>query len=347
MLRTGLLFVIAAAALIWVLRETYTVLMPTATALLLALGVWPLVSAIRDHVPRPLGWLGAIAGMVVVLAFLALFFAGIGYAGQRVYSLMQDIVPQLRERLGSLPFDVPDIPTELPEPGSGILSGGGQLASSALSVLGTTASMIGGLILILFLMLLMLTEADNWRAKIETLSQGERDRPDWLEIGRSVGSKFRAYFTTRLLVGVISGTLYTLFLLVFGVEYALLWGVLTVLLNFVPTIGSIISGVLPTIYVFVTRDIGTALLVGAGLLVIEQVMGNFVDPKLMGKRLAISPLVVLVTLVFWSLVWGVAGALLAVPLTVLAMVVMSHFDRFRPAALLLTDCEDLEALDDY
>ncbi|MEE4288189.1 MAG: AI-2E family transporter, partial [Erythrobacter sp.] len=229
----------------------------------------------------------------------------------------------------------------------GSFAGRDQLASGALSALGTTASMVAGLVLILFLMLLMLTEADNWRAKIDTLSRGEEGSPRWVAIGHSIGAKFRAYFTTRLLVGVISGALYTLFLLVAGVEYAVLWGLLTVLLNFVPTVGSIVSGLLPTAYVFLTRDLGTAALVGAGLLVIEQVMGNFVDPKLMGRRLAISPLVVLVTLVFWSLLWGLAGALLAVPLTVLAIVVMSHFDRFKPAALLLTDCEDLEALADY
>jgi AI-2 transport protein TqsA len=298
-------------------------------------------------VPRPLRWLGAVAGLAVVLAFLALFFAGIGYAGQRLYELAGGLVPQLRERLGSLPVDMPDMLADGPDPDSDLLARGGDLVSGALSALGTTASMAGGLVLILFLMLLMLTEADNWRAKIDALSQGEREAPRWVEIGRSVGSKFRAYFITRLLIGAISGLLYSGFLLLFGVEYAALWGLLTVLLNFIPTVGSIVSGILPTIYVFITRDIGTALLVGAGLLVIEQVMGNFVDPKLMGRRLAISPLVVLVSLVFWSLLWGVAGTLLAVPLTVLATVVMSQFDRFKPAALLLTDCEDLAALEDY
>ena len=339
--------ILAAAAIIWLLRETYAVLMPTAAALLLALGVWPLVAAIRDRVPRALGWLGAVAGLLVVLGILIAFFTGVGYAARRVYGLAQDVGPQLRERLANLPFQMPDILSDGPDRDASSLATSGDLASGALTVLNLTTSAVGSIVLILFLMLLMLTEAANWNAKIRSISNGHRDAERWLEIGLSVGGKFRAYFTTRLLVGVLSGLLYAGFLMVFGVEYVVLWGLLTVLLSFIPTIGSIISGILPTIYVFITRDIGTALIVGAGLLVIEQVMGNFIDPKLMGRRLAISSLVILVALVFWSLLWGLAGALLAVPLTVLATVVMAHFDRFKPAALLLTDCDDLDGLEDY
>jgi AI-2 transport protein TqsA len=148
-------------------------------------------------------------------------------------------------------------------------------------------------------------------------------------------------------IGLITAVLYVAWLAVFGVEYLLLWGILTVLLNFVPTVGSIISGTLPVIYVLITRDFGSAMLIGLGLLAIEQVMGNFVDPKLMGRRLSVSPLVVLVSLIFWSLVWGLPGAFLAVPLTVLVTTVMAHIERTRPAALMLTDCTTMEQLDEY
>jgi AI-2 transport protein TqsA len=342
-----LLWVIAFAAAVWLLRETYAVLMPVAAALLLALGVWPLVAAIRDRLPRALGWLGALAGMLTVLAILGTFFAGVGFAARRVYGLSTQIGPQLQERLADLPFRIPDLFADGPDPDSTALATSGDLASGALAVLDMTTGTLGGLVLILFLMLLMLSEAGNWDTKLRAIAKGHDAARRWPAIGLSVGEKFRAYFTTRLLMGVLSGLLYAGFLVLFGVEYAVLWGVLTVLLSFIPTVGSIISGILPTIYVFITRDIGTALIVGAGLLVIEQVLGNFVDPKLMGRRLAISPLVVLVALVFWTLVWGVAGALLAVPLTVLATVVMAHFDRFKPDALLLTDRDDFAALEDY
>lgn len=344
-LRSHLLLVIAAAAVFWLLREAYAVLMPAVTALLLALGVWPLVAAVRDRVPRPMRWLGPLAGSLVVLAILIAFFAGVGFAARSVYRLARDIGPQLGARLDNLPFAVPDLVGGGSGPQQEGMAIGGRLASTALSLLNLTASALGGVVLVLFLMLLMLTEAPSFKAKLRSISRGRRDEQIWREVGRSVGTKFRAYFITRLLLGALTGLLYAGFLLVFGVEYVLLWGLLTILLNFIPTVGSIISGTLPTIYVLVTRDPGTALMVGAGLLVIEQVIGNFVDPKIMGRRLAISPLAVLLALVFWSLLWGVVGALLAVPLTVLVTAVMVHFDRFKPAALLLNDCEDLEELE--
>ena len=342
--RNALLGAIAFAAVYWLLMETMTISMPFFAALLLALGVWPLVEPLRERMPPGLKWTGALAGMLLVVGILAAFLFGLGLAAQQVYGLVQDVGPTLRDRLGALPGQLPDFLDG--SPGGSALSADGPLLSTALTALDMTASTLGGLILIVFLMLLMLTEAENWHSKLLTLSSQGGDRR-WIEIGRSVGQKFRAYFTTRFIISIISAGLYMGWLALFGVDYLLLWGVLTVLLNFVPTIGSIISGVLPVIYVLVTRDIGMAAIIGGGLLAIEQVIGNFLDPKLMGKRLAISPLVVLVALMFWSIVWGIPGALLAVPLTVLLTMVMAHFDRTKVFALLLTDCSTMEELEDY
>jgi len=342
--RNALLGAIAFAAIFWLLMETMTISMPFFAALLLALGVWPLVEPLRERMPSGLKWTGALAGMVLVLGILAGFLFGLGLAAQQVYGLARDIGPALRDRLGALPGPMPDFLSG--SAGENTLSADGPLVSTALAALDMTASTLGGLILIVFLMLLMLTEAENWHSKILALSSHGGDRR-WIEIGRSVGQKFRAYFTTRFVVSIISAALYMGWLALFGVDYLVLWGVLTVLLNFVPTIGSIISGILPVVYVLVTRDIGTAMIIGGGLLAIEQTIGNFLDPKLMGKRLAISPLVVLVALMFWSIVWGIPGALLAVPLTVLLTMVMAHFDRTKVFALLLTDCSTMEELEEY
>lgn len=338
--RNVLLSIIAFAAAFWLLRETYSVALPTLAALLLALAVWPLVQPIRDRMPKRLRWVGAATGLLILFVFLI----GLGLAMRQVYELGSGLGPQLNERLASL--QLPDIFSDGQNTGSQTLVSSGGLASRAMTALGITVSMAGGIILILFLMLMMLTEADNWHRKTLAVTGPGGDRR-WLEVGRSVGEKFRAYFTTRFILGCITAVLYVGWLAAFGVDYLLLWGVLAVLLNFVPTVGSIVAGTLPVLYVLIVRDPLAAAIVAAGLLVIEQVMGNFVDPKIMGRRLAVSPLVVLVALLFWSILWGIPGALLAVPLTVLITMVMAHFDRLKPSALLLTDCSTLEELDHY
>jgi len=342
--RPILIGIIAFAAAFWLLRETYSIVMPLTYALLLGLGVWPVVAAIRQKMPTGLQWLGATAGLLIVLAILAVFLIALGLAVRQIFELGTDLGPRLQELSSAWPL--PDIFSDGPGTGIESIAADGPLVSGALTALGITAQTAGTIVLILFLMLLMLTEAQNWHSKIRTLvSRGGDQR--WLDIAQSVGEKFRSYLAVRLMVGILSAALYVGWLAIFGFDYLFLWGILTVLLNFIPTIGSIISGMLPVAYAVVTRDPASAAIVATGLLVIEQVMGNFVDPKIVGRRLSVSPLVVLVSLMFWSIVWGIPGAFIAVPTTVLITMVLAHFDRLKPAALLLTDCTSMDELERY
>lgn len=161
----------------------------------------------------------------------------------------------------------------------------------ARGVLAALANATAGIVLMLFLVLLLLLERRAWRRKIETVA-GPQSRLSALAKARI---HLRRFLLTRLLLGVVTGLLYVSWLYLFGIDLLLAWGMLALLLNFIPNIGSIIADVLPAVYAAATRDIATALAVAAGLLVIEQVIGNYVDPRLMGKQLALSPFIVLVS----------------------------------------------------
>jgi len=217
------------------------------------------------------------------------------------------------------------------------------LGSVARIVLNSAVSIVSALVVIFFLTLLILIESEDWRQKIRTITHR---RNEWrlTESAEVIAHKVRVYLLVRAVLGLITAALYGLWLWVFGAGLVVVWMILTFLLNFVPTVGSIIAGLLPTIYVFVTQDFGTAVAVGIGLLVIEQIMGNYVDPKVAGNKVAVSPLVVLVALLVWSWVWGVPGALLAVPVTVALVVLGAHVPILRPWALLLSDRTDMEGL---
>lgn len=335
---TRLLGILTALAAAWTLREMPMVTMPAAWALLVALAVWPVSAGVAEAMPRPLRWLGPAAAMALVAAILFLFGLGLWLAGEQVVRLGAEIGPRLDEALAraGLPGFLSDRPL------ADALERAGSQLTRALS---TASKVLAGLVLIFFLILLMLTEAGEWDDKIAAATGGHERR--WAEIGRSVGQKFRIFFFTRLFLGTVTALLYVGWLALFGVDYLLLWGLLAVLLNFIPTVGSIVAGAIPVLFVLVQRDFGTALLVGAGLLAIEQVMGNFVDPKVMGRRLSLSPLVVLLSLLFWSWVWGIPGAFLAAPMTVLIVIVFAHFEPLERIALLLTRERSLEALEEY
>ena len=241
--------------------------------------------------------------------------------------------------LGGLPAGTSELLREIGNRAAGAAGG------VAVTILNSALSIVAGLVLIFFLTLLILIESDDWRLKLQTVARA----PVRWRLNESVGviaGKVRAYLVVRAVLGIVTAALYAAWLWFFGVGLILVWALLTFLLNFIPTLGSLIAGALPVIYALLTQDLGTALLVGAGILVIEQVMGNYVDPRLAGNHIAISPLVILLSLLFWGWIWGIAGALLAVPVTVALVVLGSYVPALRPWSLLLSDRTTMRGLDD-
>ena len=339
-----MLGLLLALGVLWTLRLTVSITLPVAIAVIIAFSVWPVSRWVQDRVPEKLRWLGTTAALLLVVLILCILVLGFTLAARQVLQQIPRDMGALRERAVQLAGDL-NLDRFLggPDQIAGALGRVVEtLASYAASFLTVLTSGVAGLVLVFFLVLLMLAEAFTWRGKLDSLS-GRRDH--WGEAVTAIGQRFRHYFLTRALLGLATAALYAGYLALFGVDLLLVWGVLAFLLNFVPTVGSLIAGILPVIYVVLTRDTTTALLVAGGLLIIEQIMGNYIDPKVLGRQLTISPLVILISLLLWSWVWGIVGALVAVPMTVLLIVVFANVPALRPIALLLSDERDLEGLE--
>lgn len=372
------LWLLAAIVLVlagWALHMAAAVAVPMVTAVFVVLVVAPADSWLRARLPKRLKWLGHVAALLLILAVLAVFVAGISLAAQQVLARFPELSEQVGEAVGSLTGsgsdsgasqgqDAPasDTSERRPDAGAedgGLLPQGFQALVGAGSTLGreitdyaagiagrvldSTTAVVSAVVLILFLSLLMLVEAPRWRAKLGTLA-GDR-RAEWEEVAGVIAAKLRQYLLIRTALGIATAALYAGWLMLFGIDLIVVWALLAVLLNFIPTVGSLIAGVLPVLYALVQVGPGTAALVALGLLVIEQVMGNYVDPMVQGRRVAISPTVILVVLLVWGWIWGLAGAILAVPMTVAAVVIFAHVRPLRPLALLLSDRTDMEELD--
>jgi AI-2 transport protein TqsA len=215
----------------------------------------------------------------------------------------------------------------------------------ARTVLGGMGVALGGMVLVLFLVLLALTEAPTWEKKFDRMPS----RPghgNWRRANATMGAALRRFIATRALVGVISAVAYSAYIWPFGLDLILVWAILTFLMNFLPNIGAVISGVFPTIFAFLTLDPYSALLIAAGLIVIEQVIGNWIDPKLQGDSVALSPLVILIAVIFWGWIWGVAGAFLGTPMTLAIMILANNVEGLRPVALFLSNQPSSEDLDE-
>ena len=159
------------------------------------------------------------------------------------------------------------------------------------------------------------------------LIMGQRDTSSKKhEIQAEIEDKVSSYVITKSLISIATGVLFLIVLLSFGVDLAIMFGILTVFLNFIPNIGSLIATVLPLPVIILQYGFGVRLflIVLLGTL-IQVIVGNIIEPKLLGDDLDLHPISILLFLIFWGLVWGVAGMLLAVPMTAILKIVLSRF----------------------
>jgi AI-2 transport protein TqsA len=352
----GLLGAILVVLVGWALREMAAVVIPVILAIFVTLAVLPLDRAIAARLPDKLGWLGRLAVMLLLLFLLSGFIGGLAYCVMRIASdlsnvsgSLSDMLPEAgsSEGMGGGLFSTiwSDMGQMIRERGDsimdrtiGVVTGLAQAIANAMGVV------IAGLFFVLFLVLLALTETPLWQSKLDSLTGGPAG--SWRRVTETMGAALRRYIMTRAAVGLISASIYSLWLFPFGLDLILVWAILTFLMNFIPNLGAVISGVFPTLYAFFTLDPGTALLIGAGLVVIEQVIGNWIDPRMQGNQVALSPLVILIAVVFWGWLWGVAGAFLGTPMTLAIMILCNHVAVLRPIAVLLSNQGGAKDLDE-
>ncbi len=154
---------------------------------------------------------------------------------------------------------------------------------------------------------------------------------------RQIDRDIRRYLFLKTLISLATGVMFWAILEAFGVELALVFGVITFVLNFIPSIGSIIATALPIPIALVQFEtLGPVLLLLVLLTTVQMIIGNGIDPLLMGQNLNLSPVTVLAALVFWGLLWGVVGMLLAAPLTAILRIVLAQFETTRPLAVLMS-----------
>jgi len=204
------------------------------------------------------------------------------------------------------------------------------------SLSGSFFSFLGNMFWVILIMVFMLAERDNFTRRIIKM-QGKEKARHVLDSFERINKAVQSYLGLKTLMSALTGFLVCVFLLLFQVPFALLWGVLAFALNFIPNIGSIIAVIPPVLITFFQfGSLPKALTVALVLVAIQMVVGNILEPKLMGKGLNLSPLVVLLSLVFWGWMWGLPGMLLSVPLTAAFKIALEQIEVTRPVAVLMS-----------
>lgn len=166
---------------------------------------------------------------------------------------------------------------------------------------------------------------------------GRRALPQGASLYSEMEGKIRRYIVTKIVTSAATGILVTVILLAVGLDLAVVFGILAFFLNFIPNVGSIIATVLPLPVALIQFDsVGPVLAAVALPGIVQMGIGNGLEPVLMGRGLDLHPLVVLLALLFWGLLWGVAGMFLAAPLTAIIRLVLERFETTRPMAELMS-----------
>jgi len=132
-----------------------------------------------------------------------------------------------------------------------------------------------------------------------------------------------------------------------GVEYAFLWSFLIFIFNFIPYIGPLISSLFPAVFaVLISGDLMQFVYVFGAMEGVQIVLGNFVEPKMMGKGTNLGPVIVIIALAFWGMIWGIVGMILAVPVTAVLVIILSQIHSTRYMAILLSEKGDILKMED-
>jgi predicted PurR-regulated permease PerM len=302
---------------------------------------------------RPMLWLqshrvpSVIAALLIVL-ILMLGLTGVGLIVGSSIAEFTAALPGYQARLGTIVQGALEIAASYMDDGTDAgttitgltdLLNPGWAMGLAAGLLNALRDVLTNTFLILFTMVFILLEASSIGTKVQA-AFGRRGRSlhqarKFLnDLGRYLGIKTAVSMVTGLLAGILTWAI--------GLDFPLLWGMLAFVLNYIPTIGSIIAAIPPILMAIMQFGPAEASTTAIGFLAINVVFGNILEPRIMGYGVGISPLVVFIGLVFWGWVFGPVGMLLAVPLTMTLKLGLESDERSRWIAVLIGSERDAE-----
>lgn len=289
----------------------------------------PMIWLQNKKIPQFLSVIIVIVGMLVIgWIFAAMLTGALSDLSEKlpVYQeRLTELSAQAEEWIGTLPIDTPDEAI-------------GQYLdpAMAMNVVSDTIASVGNILtnsfLIILLVIFILLEASTLPNKIRS-AIGKPDSP--LSQYDEVIKNINKYLGIKTLISIGTGVTIFIWLLILGIDFPILWGLLAFILNFVPNIGSLLASVPPIILALIQFGIGKAVLTAIGFLVTNTIFGSILEVKIFGKGLGLSTLVVFLSLIFWGWVLGPVGMLLSVPLTMIIKIILESNESTRGVAILL------------
>lgn len=329
-----MIFLLLLLAFLWLGRSIFI-------PFLVALFFWYMINVIADYFRKVMpyykkqsfvghvyDWVSRILSVGVIGFVIYLFATHI----HPMFAQLQSALPVLQTKLLSalkylstsfgLSFDTNILP---------------NFSQIAASVGASAASIVASVGMILVYMLFLFAEQETFRNKLKNLFTNKRQSKKYAYIIESVDKNMKRYLFMKTIISGMTGLCAYVWLRAIGLEFAGAWAFLVFIMNYIPTIGSIVACTLPVLFALaVGPSIQLPILTAIGLIGLEILFGNILDPKLTGKTLNLSTLAILINLVFWGMIWGFVGMFFSVPLLMIIFIITAQFDSTRPIAVLLS-----------
>lgn len=332
-LMVGLLSVLVLFAVAAAFKVAYNVVIPLMIAWLLSYICGPVVNyLVHRKVPLGLAVMAVLVLLLVVFYFFGTFLYG------RVRNVLE-VSPKYIAQLNTIYSDTMYNLNVSEEYLAGINwteKLGPKLAQMTTSTALWMGNFLSKLLLVLIFLVFMLLGKPYFSYKVERAFPPERAR-QFSEMTASISRQIGQYLVVKVAISGVTGVLVWLALTLLHVEFALTWGALAFFLNFIPNIGSILASVPPILLAVVQYypHPWIPVLTAVALLLIQMAMGNVIEPKIMGDSLNLSPVVILLALVFFGWLWGLVGALLSVPIAAAIKIVCENIEALKPISILM------------
>jgi AI-2 transport protein TqsA len=332
-LMVGLLSVLVVFAVATAFKAAHTVVIPLMIAWLLSYICGPVVNwLVHKKVP-----LGLSVFVVLVLVLFVCYLGGV-FLGGRVRDVLAES-PRYIQQLNVIYQDVVsglDLPDDFLADINWTQQLGPKVASASVTFASFMTNFLGKLTLVLIFLVFMLLGKPFFKYKLAAAFPVDRAL-QVADMSASISKQIGQYLVVKVAISGTTGLLVWIVLTLLKVEFALTWGALAFFLNFIPSIGSILASIPPILLAIVQYypSMWTPIFTAIVLLLIQMTMGNVVEPNIMGDSLNLSPVVILLSLIFFGWMWGITGALLSVPIAAAIKIVCENVDALKPISILM------------
>ncbi|TVZ56169.1 putative PurR-regulated permease PerM [Lutibacter sp. Hel_I_33_5] len=218
------------------------------------------------------------------------------------------------------------------------------------SFLGSIANGISGILgdtfMIIIYALFIILEEGSFIKKLRKIFIKDNQYNNVKGMLDKIENSISNYLRLKTYMSLLTGILSYIALIIVGVDSAPFWAFLIFLLNYIPTIGSLIATLFPAIFSLIQfGEFSPFIIVLLAVGLVQVIVGNIIEPRVFGKSLNLSPLVTILSLTIWGAIWGVTGMILSVPITVILMIIFSQIEKTRSIAMILSESGEIEALE--